>query len=98
MYKLSFKTSKGIMTRVYNKNPIDYSDGGEIYQRETPEDDWVIAMPPPLYKARQDCYEKFGKDKFLNRHKLTTKEKDEIETYYHAQTKLYKEEEKTNEK
>lgn len=97
MYKLSFKTSKGIMSKEYARKPVNYSDGGEIYQRETTEDDWVIAMPPPLYRARQDCYEKFGKDKFLNRHTATAKEKAEMESYYNSQIKVYKEDEKNEE-
>lgn len=98
MYKVIFKKPKGGITYECTYAPIDYSDGGVLYKRETKEDEWAVTTPPSLYRARQDCYDKFGKDKFLNRHKLTTKEKDEIETYYHAQTKLYKEEEKTNEK
>lgn len=97
MYKLSFKTTKGTMSKEYSRKPVNYSDGGALYYRDNDNSEWVDAIPPVLYRARQDCYEKFGKDKFLNRHNATPEEQEEMKRYYNTRAKLYKEE-KVNEK
>ena len=97
MYKVVFKTPNGEFTREYNYPPVNYSDGGTLYTREKDEDEWKACTPPLFYQARQDCYEKFGKDKFLNRHNANPEEREKMESYYNTQVKLYKEE-KVNEK
>lgn len=98
MYKLTFKIIKSVPSKEYSRKPVDYSDGGELYYRENEDTVWQVATPPARYRARQDCYEKFGKETFLKREKAPAKDRAEIETYYNEQVKIYEAEEKTNEK
>ena len=98
MYKLTFNILKNNSSREYTKKPIDYTDGGELYYRDNEEDEWKVATPPARYRARQDCYGKFGKENFLNRDKMTTKENQEMTKYFNERVKIYEEEEKVNEK
>ena len=98
MYKLIFNILKNNSLRVYTKKPIDYTDGGELYYRENEEDEWKLTTPPARYRARQDCYEKFGIEKFVHDVNVTTKERREMNEYFNERVKIYEEEEKTNEK
>lgn len=97
MFKLSFNLEKNEYSREYIRKPVDYSDGGELYYRENEDCLWRAVTPPARYRARQDCYEKFGKEAFLNREKATAKDRAEIEAYYNKQIRLYEEEERANE-
>lgn len=98
MYKLTFNILNKPYSREYETIPIDYTDGGELYYRENKQDEWKVATPPARYRARQDCYEKFGKENFLTEDKVTAKENQEMTKYFNERVKIYEEEEKVNEK
>lgn len=98
MYKIIFNNTKNLTSHEYGRKPVDYSDGGELYYRENEDCLWQVATPPARYRARQDCYEKFGKEAFLKREKATAKDRAEMEAYYNQQIRIYEEEERANEK
>lgn len=98
MLKLAFNLGKNEYSKEYTIKPTDYSDGGELYYRENEESLWQVATPPARYRARQDCYEKFGKEKYLARDKATAEEQSEMTAYFNKRVKIYETEEKNDEK
>lgn len=98
MYKIIFNNTKNIAPHEYARKPVDYSDGGELYYRENEAQLWQEATPPARYRARQGCYEKFGKEAFLKREKVPAKDRADMEAYYNQQIRIYEEEERANEK
>ena len=98
MYKLTFNIFNKPYSREYETAPIDYTDGGELYYRENEQSEWKVATPPARYRARQDCYGKFGKENFLTGDNVTAKENQKMTKYFNERVKIYEKEEKTNEK